>query len=79
MCDVPVIVSDGCGDVVRVKDDPKCIVFKTMDIDDLAGKIDYAYENRAQYFQPSAKDEEYNDTTMSTGNLDFFINMIEEL
>lgn len=79
LCDVPVIVSDGCGDVERVKDDPKCIVFKTLDIQDLADKMDYAYEHRAQYLKPSDIEEEYVDTTMSTGNLDFFIKTIESL
>lgn len=79
LCDVPVIVSDGCGDVDRVKDDPKCIVFRTMDVQDLANKIDYAYENRARFLRPGIVDEDYIDTTMTTGNLDFFINTIEQL
>lgn len=78
-CDVPVIVSSGCGNVEKYKDDPKCIVFKTMNIQDLADKLDYAYEHRSEYLRPSIIEEKETDESMSTGNLDFFIKTIEKL
>lgn len=78
-CDVPVIVSSGCGEVDRYRNDPKCIVFKTMDIRDLANKLDYAYENRFKYLCPNVIDDSYGDTSMTTENLDFFTDLIDNL
>lgn len=78
-CDVPVIVSSGCGEVDRYRNDPKCIVFKTMDIRDLANKLDYAYENRSKYLCPNVIDDSYGDTSMTTEKLDFFTDLIDNI
>lgn len=78
-CDVPVIVSSGCGNVARFIDDPYCIVFNTMDIQDLAEKIDYAYENRTKYLNSRT----FDNTTINEGytptNYDYFYNAIKSI
>lgn len=45
-CNVPMLVSSGCGGSELIQDNKGCLIFNTMDIDDLTNKIDYFYENR---------------------------------
>ena len=78
-CDVPVIVSSGCGNVEKYKDDPKCVVFRTMDIQDLADKIDEAYKHRETFLRSRICEDTKTDHSMSTGSLDFFNKTIEYL
>lgn len=78
-CDVPVIVSSGCGDVERVKEDPKCIVFETMNINDLAKKIDYAYEKRDLFLKPSTIDNSDKKSSDDIDDLDVFVKIIQGL
>ena len=79
LCDVPVIVSSGCGGVERVKDDPKCIIFETMNIQDLANKLDYAYEHRADYLYASNIDELDCQSSSMANKYNFFTKIIESL
>ena len=72
-CDVPIIVSDGCGGVERVSENEKCIVFKTMNIEDLANKLDYAYEHRTEYLQPTEID---TCSGMDTSHADDFFDIV---
>ncbi|MBP5505162.1 MAG: glycosyltransferase [Bacteroidales bacterium] len=79
MCDVPIIVSSGCGGVERVQNDPKTIVFNTMDIHSLAEKIDYAYEHRSEYLRPSVIQPFENQSVSERESLSQFTDTIEML
>ena len=48
-CNVPMLVSDGCGGAELIQNNKGCIIFRTMDIDDLASKIEHFYECQQTY------------------------------
>lgn len=78
-CDVPAIISSGCGGVDRVKDDPKSIIFETMNIQDLADKIDYAYEHRYEYLKASDLNKVPVEDLNAPKDYNFFTDIIEKL
>ena len=45
-CNVPLIVSDGCGGSEFIKDNPHCFIFKTTNVNDLKEKIEYIFEHK---------------------------------
>lgn len=48
-CNVPMLVSDGCGGAELIQNNKGCIIFRTMDIDDLVSKIEHFYECQQTY------------------------------
>ena len=77
-CDVPAIISTGCGGVDRVKNSEKCITFQTMNIEDLAEKLDYAYEHRSSYLHNSTLKEDEMESPETT-DYSYFTKIIEKL
>ena len=48
-CNVPLLVSSGCGGSELIAQNKGCLIFQTMDVSDLANKIDDFYENHKTY------------------------------
>lgn len=48
-CNVPLIVSDGCGGKEYIENNKFCILYKTNNLEDLVVKLNLLYENRQFY------------------------------
>lgn len=56
-CNIPVLVSSGCGFADYIKDIPGCFVFETQNVSDMTNKIDYIFENKRMIFESLKKEE----------------------
>lgn len=76
-CNVPLIVSDGCGGCDFIKNNNHCFIFKSGDSEDLREKIDYIFKNKESLLTNGLDMDGIN--RQSNDNIKTIIEEIEKL
>lgn len=78
-CNVPLLVSDGCGGSELIQNNKGCLIFKTMDFRDLISKIENFYENRSQYESYGSRADFVLDVEKDQRNIDILKSRIKSV
>ena len=78
-CNVPLLVSDGCGGSELVQNNKGCLIFKTMNLYDLISKIEHFYEHRSQYESYGSRIDFVLDGEKDQRNIDILKSRIKSI